>query len=206
FSRIAGLPKWVTVFQNSPGPLPLYLKDRRTNYWFETLPGQPKTLYFQFNLVVNSQTETFAQFLNRLFKFIDDNGIEKLIIDMRWNNGGNSLILQPLVNGLIRHDKLNQTRKLFVILGPYTFSAAINAAAGLNAKTNAIFVGEPTPTGPNFIAESNIINLPYSRLRVSISDLYWQNTWTMDTRVWLAPLLYVPVTFEAFKLKRDPAL
>ena len=45
-----------TVFQNSPGPLPLYLKDRRTTYWFETLPNEPKTRYFQFNLVVNSQT------------------------------------------------------------------------------------------------------------------------------------------------------
>jgi tetratricopeptide (TPR) repeat protein len=206
FSRIAGHPKWVTVFQNSPDPLPLYLKDRRSPYWFETLRDQPKTLYFQFNLVVNSQTETLQQFLDRLFKFIDENQIDKLIIDMRWNNGGNTLLLQPLINGLIRHDKLNQTGKLFVIIGRYTFSAAINAAASINANTNAIFVGEPTPTGPNFVGESNIITLPYSKLRVSISDLYWQNTWTMDTRTWLAPLLYVPVTFEAYKSKRDPAL
>ena len=206
FSRIAGHPQWVTVFQNSPGPLPLYLKDRRTNYWFETLPGQPKTLYFQFNLVVNSQPETLAQFTDRLFKYIDDNEIEKLIIDMRWNNGGNTLLLQPLINGLIRHDKINRTGKLFVIIGRYTFSAAINAAGSLDANTNAIFVGEPTPTGPNFVGESNIITLPYSRLRVSISDLYWQNSWTMDTRVWFAPLLYVPVTFADFKSKRDPAL
>jgi hypothetical protein len=206
FSRIAGHPTWVTVFQNSPDPLPLYLKDRRSPYWFETLRDQPKTLYFQFNLVVNSQTETLQQFLDRLFKFIDENQIDKLIIDMRWNNGGNTLLLQPLINGLIRHDKLNQTGKLFVIIGRYTFSAAINAAASINANTNAIFVGEPTPTGPNFVGESNIITLPYSKLRVSISDLYWQNTWTMDTRTWLAPLLYVPVTFEAYKSKRDPAL
>jgi tetratricopeptide (TPR) repeat protein len=206
FSRIAGHPKWVTVFQNSTEPLPLYLKDRRTPYWFETLPGQPETLYFQFNLVVNSQTETLQQFLDRLFKFIDDRGIEKLIIDMRWNNGGNTLLMQPLINGLIQREKLNQTGKLFVIVGRYTYSAAINVAAALNANTNAILVGEPTPTGPNFIGESNIITLPYSKLRVSISDLYWQNTWTMDTRTWLAPLLYVPVTFEAYKTKRDPAL
>jgi len=206
FSRIAGSPKWVTVFQNSPGPLPLYLKDRRTPYWFETLPDQPKTLYFQFNLVVNSPTETFQQFTDRLFKFIDDNAIDKLIIDMRWNNGGNTLLMRPLINGIIRHGRIDQTGKLFVIVGRFTFSAAINVAAALNANTNAILVGEPTPTGPNFIGESNIISLPYSRLRVSISDIYWQNTWTTDTRTWLAPLLYVPVSFDAFRAKRDPAL
>ena len=125
---------------------------------------------------------------------------------MRWNNGGNTLLMQPLINGLIRRDRLNQPGKLFVIIGRYTFSAAINVAASLNANTNAIFVGEPTPTGPNFTGESNIITLPYSRLSASISNLYWQNTWTMDTRPWIAPLLYVPVTFEAYKTKRDPAL
>jgi len=204
FSRITGMPGWVTVFKDSS--LPLYLKDRRTNYWFETLPDQPKTLYFQYNLVANAQNEPHQQFVDRLFKFIDDNAIEKLIIDMRWNNGGNTLLMQPLINGLIRRDRLNQPGKLFVIIGRYTFSAAINVAASLNANTNAIFVGEPTPTGPNFTGESNIITLPYSRLSASISNLYWQNTWTMDTRPWIAPLLYVPVTFEAYKTKRDPAL
>ena len=204
FSRISGMPGWVTVFKDSA--LPLYLKDRRTNYWFETLPDQPKTLYFQYNLVVNAQNEPHQQFVDRLFKFIDDNAIDKLIIDMRWNNGGNTLLMQPLINGLIRRDKLNQPGKLFVIIGRYTFSAAINVAASLNANTNAIFVGEPTPTGPNFTGESNVITLPYSRLAASISNLYWQNTWTMDTRPWIAPLLYVPVTFDAYKSRRDPAL
>lgn len=204
FSRITGMPDWVTVFKDAS--LPLYLKDRRTNYWFETLPDQPKTLYFQYNLVVNAQNEPHQQFVDRLFKFIDDNAIEKLIIDMRWNNGGNTLLMQPLINGLIRRDKLNQNGRLFVIIGRYTFSAAINVAASLNANTNAIFVGEPTPTGPNFTGESNIITLPYSRIAASISNLYWQNTWTMDTRPWIAPLLYVPVTYEAYKSRRDPAL
>ena len=204
FNRIRGMSSWITVFKDSS--LPLYLKNRGTNYWFETLPDQPKTLYFQYNLVVNMQTESHQQFLNRLFKFIDDNAIDKLIIDMRWNNGGNTLLMQPLINGVIARPKLNQTGKLFVIIGRYTYSAAINVAASLNWNTNAIFVGEPTPTGPNFTGESNVITLPYSRIAASISNLYWQNTWTVDTRPWIAPLLYVPVTFEAYKAKRDPAL
>lgn len=204
FSRIAGHPKWITAYEKTPGPMPLYLKDRRTNYWFEHLP-EKKTVYFQFNLVVNSSTEPLNAFVERLFKFVDEHDVEKLVIDMRWNNGGNALLLMPLINGFVR-SKVNRPGHLFVIVGRYTFSAAIPAAAWIERHTNAIFVGEPTPSGPNVIAESNIITLPYSRVRVSISDLYWQGSWPIDRRTWIAPLHFVPPSFEAFKAKRDPAL
>lgn len=202
FSRIFGHPKWITAY-NSVGSVPFHLKDRRAPYWFEPLPSDPKTLYFQFNLVGNTQTESFNAFVDRLFKFIDDIKIEKLIIDMRWNNGGNALLLPPLITGLVRRDKIDREGKLFVIVGRYTFSAATSAAALIEQNTNAIFVGEPTPSGPNYVGESNIITLPYSQVRVSISDNYWQHSWTGDTRTWIAPLLFVPHTFEAYKNKRD---
>jgi hypothetical protein len=205
FSRIAGHPKWITAYQTTPGPDPLYLKDRRTNYWFEHLPDK-KTVYFQFNLVVNNSSEPLNVFLERLFKFVDEHDIEKLIIDMRWNNGGNALMLMPLINGLVRTEKINRTGHLFVIESRYTFSAAIPAAAWIERHTNAIFVGEPTPSGPNVIAESNIITLPYSRTSVSISDFFWQGSWPNDRRTWIAPLHFVPPSFEAYKAKRDPAL
>jgi tetratricopeptide (TPR) repeat protein len=205
YSRIAGHPKWVTAFQMSPGPVPLYLKDRRTNYWFERLPDS-KTVYFQFNLVVNSPTETLDAFLERLFRFIEEQKIEKLIIDMRWNNGGNAFLVTPLIHGLIRAERINQRGNLFLLVGRYTYSAAINAASLVESNTNAILVGEPTPTGPNFIGESNILTLPYSQLRVSISDVYHQTTFSTDGRTWLAPLLFVPPSFEAYRTKRDAAL
>jgi hypothetical protein len=204
FSRIAGHPQWSTAYQMTPGPDPLYLKDRRTNYWFEHLPDK-KTVYFQFNLVVNSSTEPLNAFVERLLKFVDEHDIEKLIIDMRWNNGGNGTLLMPLINGLIR-SKVNRTGRLFVIVGKYTFSAAIPAAAWIEKHTNAIFVGEPTPSGPNVIAESNIITLPYSRTSVSISDFFWQGSWPNDRRTWIAPLHFIPPSFEAYRAKRDPAL
>lgn len=204
FDRIFGHPKWTQVYEKTPGPMPLYLKDRRTNYWFERLPNS-KTVYFQFNLVVNSPTESLSAFVERLFKFVDENDIDKLIIDMRWNNGGNAMMLMPLVNGLVR-SKVNRPGRLFVIVGRYTFSAAIPAAAWIERHTNAIFVGEPTPSGPNVIAESNIITLPYSRVPVSISDFFWQGSWPNDRRAWIAPLHFVPPSFDAFKAKRDPAL
>lgn len=204
FNRFEGEPSWASVLAQTPAPPPLYLKDRRTNYWFEELPG--KVLYFQFNLVVNGQNESFSAYVDRLFKYIDEHRIERLIIDMRWNNGGNALLLSPLINGLVSRDRLNRRGHLFALIGRYTFSAATVAASRIESDTNSLLVGEPMPTGPNFIGESNLVTLPYSRLRVSISDLYHQTTWSADSRRWIAPLLYVPVTFKAYKAKRDPAM
>ena len=205
YSRIAGHPSWVTLFQGSPGPLPSYLKDRRKNYWFETVPNT-KTVYFQFNLVVQDPAEPLNAFLERLLKYIDDQKIEKLIIDMRWNNGGNGRLAYPMLSFLTRAERINQPGKLFLIVGRYTFSAAPIVASVIESYTNAILVGEPTPTGPNFIGEDNFVSLPYSQLPVGISDAYHQTTWSTDTRRALTPLLLVPFSVEAYKTKRDPAL
>lgn len=48
--------------------------------------------------------------------------------------------------------------------------------------------------------------LPHSKLKVNVSDLYWKSSIPMDRRTWLAPELYAPPTFEAFRANRDPAM
>jgi hypothetical protein len=204
FNRITGLPHWVTAYEATEGPVPLYLKDRRKPYWFEQLP-ESKTVYFQFNSVSDTQEGTLADFVNGLFTFIEKQKIEKLIIDMRWNNGGNTKLLPPLIQSLIRSD-LNREGHLFVITGRYTFSAGMNAATMMEQNLDAVFVGEPTPSSPNFVGESNLITLPYSGVRATISDLMWQRSWPTDRRTWVAPLLYAPPTFETYRAKRDPAM
>src|SRR5262249_61709986 len=99
-----------------------------------------------------------------------------------------------------------QRGKLFVIIGRNTFSAAQCGVTHIERNTNAIFVGEPTGSSPNHVGESNVLNLPYSKMRASISDLYWQNSVAMDYRTWIAPQIYTPPTFAAFRADRDPAL
>jgi hypothetical protein len=205
FNRITGHPSWVTAFESSPGPDPLYLRKRRTPYWFEYLPGQ-RTVYFQFNSVTDDAAEPLETFVNRLFQFLDANPVEKLIIDMRWNNGGNTRLLSPLIYRMIGHPTLNRPGHLFAIVGRYTYSAGMNAATYMEQQTNVILVGEPTPSSPNFVGESNIQTLPYSGVRVSISDVFWQSSWPTDRRISLAPAIHVPPTFEAYRTKRDPAL
>jgi hypothetical protein len=196
---------WVSARANAPGPEPLYLKKRKAGYWFEYLPDS-KTVYFQYNRILDDPGESIEKFCARLFEFIDKNEVEKLVIDMRWNMGGNNLLNRPLVRGLIRCDKINHRGKLFVIVGRNTFSAAQCGATQIERYTEATFVGEPTGSSPNFVGESCMLELPCSKMLAFISDLYWQNSVAMDYRTWIGPQIYSPPTFAAFRAKRDPAM
>ncbi|MBA3785430.1 MAG: hypothetical protein H0X15_07810, partial [Acidobacteria bacterium] len=198
-------PEWVNLPQTLGTPVPLYLKNPSANYWFEYLPDN-KTVYFGFNSVRNDEKESLAAFSARLFKFVNENAVEKLVIDMRWNNGGNTFLLTPLVQGLIKTDKINKRGKLFVIIGRRTFSAAQNASTFFERYTNAMFVGEPTGASPNFVGEEDPFVLPYSKIAANVSHLYWQSAFPQDGRIWIAPQIYLPPTFEAYRTNRDAAL
>lgn len=201
----AASDSWITARKDAPKPDPLYLKNRTAPYWFEYL-ADSKTVYFQYNGVRNDPKEPLNKFCERLFQFINDNAVERLVIDMRWNGGGNNFLNQPLISNLMRCDKINQRGKLFVIVGRNTFSAAMCGAAQIERYTAAIFAGEPTGSSPNFVGETIAVNLPYSKMAGSISDLYWQNSVAMDYRVWIAPPVYAPPSFAAFRSNRDPAM
>lgn len=125
---------------------------------------------------------------------------------MRWNNGGNTVLGQPLLLGLIANKKVNQRGKLFVIIGRRTYSAAQNMATYFERYANATFVGEPTGSSPNFVGEEVPVTLPYSKVMANVSHLFWQSSWPHDQRIWLAPHVYVPPTFKDFRAGRDAAL
>ena len=205
YSFIAGAPNWVTVDSLNPSaPLPLSRRDLRSPYWFTFLPDT-RTVYFSFNSVVDAPGESLAQFATRLLRFVDSARADRLIIDLRANNGGNTRLLPPLTDG-IAASRVNRPGGLYVLIGPYTYSAAMNAAVLLERRTQATFVGEPTPSSPNWVGESNNFFLPNSRVTLSVSDVYWQTSWPFDQRKWLAPSVYLRPTLAMRRARRDAAL
>jgi hypothetical protein len=196
---------WISLPDTLPGPLPLYLRHCDVTYWFEHLPAH-RLVYFQLNGLGDGPGETLAAFCSRLFGFIDRQQAEALVIDLRWNGGGNTLLAQPLLHHLIGCDRISQPGGLFVIIGRGTFSAAQNTATAIERETNAIFAGEPSGSRPNFTGETATFQLPYSKAIANVSDLYWQTSWPVDDRPWIAPEIYLPPTFEAYRQNRDPVL
>jgi hypothetical protein len=195
---------WVGFFEATHREPPDYLKHPYDPYWFEYLGGQ-HTVYFQYTRV-SSERIPFDHFCDSLFDFIQSHEVDKLVLDLRLNNGGNTRLLPYLLTRIMAATKINKRGHFFVIIGRRTFSAAQNCATYLERFTQAVFVGEPTGSSPNFIGEELPFQLPYSKLMANVSDRYWQCSWPEDQREWLPPSYYIDPSFEDFAAGKDPDL
>ena len=146
--------------------LPLYLSNGKSNYWFEA-DKINKLVYLQYNKCREMEEYSFNSFTNDVMKKINETGAEKLVIDLRWNGGGNSTIMNPLIKIIEENKTINQDGSLFVILGKNTFSSAILNALDLKTKTKAILIGEPTGGKPNHYGE--VKSVKWSKLDLYLS-------------------------------------
>jgi Peptidase family S41 len=109
-----------------------------------------------------------------MWTLIDQAKPGKLIIDMRDNGGGDNTVGEAvLVRPVAARPDLNQKGRLFVLIGPLTFSAAMNNAAQFQDDTNATLVGETIGEKPNSYQEPRQFRLPNSHLTVRVSTRYY---------------------------------
>jgi len=197
-------PDWIDARDTALLPAPLWLRDPGNKFWFEYLPDS-KTVYVQFNQVGNKENETVAAFAKRLSGFVDANPVERLVLDLRLNRGGNGEFNRPLLLAIIRSTKVDQPGKLFTIIGRSTWSAAQFMVNELERYTNSIFVGEPTGGKVNSYGDSRKITLPNSGITVRVSTLWWQED-ERDHRQATEPQIPAELTFEDYFRNTDPAL
>ena len=110
---------------------------------------------------------TIRRFSKELFEFADARAVERLVLDLRHNAGGDNKKNKPLIDGIARWKSSNTKGRVFVLVGRMTFSAAMDAATRL--AHDAIFVGEPPRGRPNTVGDVETLVLPRSRLRVDYS-------------------------------------
>ena len=152
---------------------PLSWQQRAQIFWFDFMPDF-KTVYCRYDHCADDKNESVAQFADRLLKFIDRNGVQKLIVDLRRNGGGDSGLLRPLINGIKARQAINQKGRLVVLIGRTTFSSAMMNADELRHETNALLYGEPTGGKPNSFGEVKSFNLPNSGIKIQYSTKYWR--------------------------------
>jgi hypothetical protein len=155
----------------SAGFTPLWRQHMDRNYWF-TYIGSSRTLYFAYNVCAEQADLSFAQFNAQLWQTFDANPVDRLVIDLRNNSGGNSAVINPfLISGEARVDRFTATRPV-VIIGRRTFSSGILAAIVMR-QGPVYFVGEASGGSPNSYGNVLTLMLPNSRLNVSYSTKYF---------------------------------
>lgn len=187
------------------GNTPLWLKEPSSFRYMEYLP-QNKTLYVRHSVTLNDGDKTIAAFFNNMADFIDKNDVERLILDVRTNGGGNNTLNKPIITNIIKSTKINQKGKFFCVTGRRTFSAAQNLVNELDRYTEVIFVGEPTSENVNFYGDTKTETLQNSKLQASLSWLWWQNMDPRDKRKATYPALAVDMSFGDYQNNIDPVM
>lgn len=184
FSGLPRRPKLKTEKQ------PLFLSKSDDFYWYTLLP-EHNAIYVQFNLVAQKEEQSLKDFSIELRGQITQHKIQNLILDLRHNNGGDGSIVPPMLKTCLNFEAINPEGTIFVLAGRETFSAAQNLLTRITTYTNAIFVGEPSGSKPNFTGESGWFRLPNSGLMGIIASQYHQSSESEDDRKWIAP--HIPI-------------
>jgi hypothetical protein len=187
-----------------PHELPLHLQGPATNYW-NKYDAADHVLFFAYNACADDpRAGTFAQLAAGTLGFIDQpqHPVDRFVIDLRRNEGGNSQLIEPLIAGLAARPAL--AGRVFAIIGMHTFSSGVLAAMDLSRRLHARLVGGPTSGKPNAYGEIQMFELPRSHLRVQYSTkLFSFPDFPGDA---LSPDMPVTVTSADWFAGRDPAM
>jgi tetratricopeptide (TPR) repeat protein len=198
-------PGWVDACGSSKNPVPYWRQEGEKFRNMIYIP-ESKICYLRHSVNLNESDKTIAAYFREAYDFVQKNEVEKLVLDLRLNGGGNNQLNKPIVTGIIELKKINQKGKFFCIIGKRTFSAAQNLVNELERYTEVIFVGEPTSENVNFYGDTRTETLPNSGIRVFCSWLWWQNMDPRDHRKATLPHYSVEMSSKEYASNIDPVM
>lgn len=182
--------------------VPLYKQHKGEKYWYEYFPNE-KILYVNYNSASEMFEKPFKIFTDEVFKALSEEEVEKLVIDIRANQGGSDRVFSPFLKKL-KKSKWNHSDQLFVVMGRKTYSAGLNTVINLKKQTNATIIGENSGGQPNHYGDTRHFKLPNSKINVSYSTEYFKK-WDEDVES-LAPDVPIGVQFELEKQGKDSVM
>jgi hypothetical protein len=180
--------------------------------WFE----DSRSLYVQFRSNMDVGGARIAPFVASLEQRLQRDPPQNLILDLRFDTGGDNTQNRALMRSFA--DRV--PGRIFVLSGPYTFSAGIASAAALvhDSGGRAILVGEEVGDRTSWWSEHQMICLPHSGACFSRNVGLWDIVNgcagrdhcfgdQFDLRVpSLAPAVKAPLTSAAWRAGEDPAM
>ncbi|HZV84918.1 MAG TPA: hypothetical protein VFF48_08030, partial [Brevundimonas sp.] len=195
------------------GRQPLYLRDPDTPFRIESLPDL-NALYVQLRTNENERGQMNA-FHRALEARLQRERPGALIVDQRFNVGGNLDANRDFMQRL--PSRLPPGAKIFLIVGRYTFSAGLQAAAYLKEAggDRVIVVGEALGDRPRYWSEGERVCLPNSGVCVRYTELVRdfergcrgeRHCAAGPVVGGLVPDIRAPMTAAAYLAGRDPAM
>jgi hypothetical protein len=169
----SGSGQWVVAPDPAFVPAPLWRQRTREAYWFAPADGG-RALYFAYNRCAEDPARPMQAFIGELCTALAAPGVERLVLDLRHNSGGNSAVLSAFLPQLAAHPRLAEPGALRVLIGAATYSSGMMNAYQLRDEVRARLYGEPTGGKPNSYGELRTFALPRSGLDVYYSTKYFR--------------------------------
>lgn len=178
---------------------------RLASFSWRPLPGSP-TAYVAFNqYLVRRPRGEFGALTREAFGRMDAAAMDRVVLDLRWNGGGDFTRGREFVLAEIRQrDRWMKPGALYVLIGRRTFSAAMVNAVDFKIAAGAILVGEPTGARPNSYSETGFFTLPGLGTQGSVSICRY-DLWPRDVPG-VPPDRLIPPTWADHRDGRDAAL
>jgi hypothetical protein len=196
-------------------PLPLYQQQPDTLYRAQRLAALD-ALYVQLRSNMDEDGQQFVPFLESTLADARASPPRNLVLDLRFDVGGDISLSRQYLRQLVGL----ASERVYVLVGPYTFSAGLvsAAAAAHDGGGRATIVGEQAGDRLRFWSEGARACLPNSRYCLRRTDGLWDlvrgcksepNCYgdPFDATIGsLRPRLLAPLTAAAWLAGRDPAM
>jgi hypothetical protein len=196
---------------------PMYLRDDDEPFRMVQLVTLD-ALYVQFraNSTADAGGRDIGAFVKRVREELAATRPAYLVLDLRFDIGGDIDQTRELARLMAK----SVPGRIFILTGPYTFSAGIVMAAAVkhDARERAVIVGEPVGDRLRFWSEGTHVCMPHSKYCLHASDGLWDLTRgcakepacygdRLDARVdSLAPDIAAPLTSRDWLSGRDSAM
>lgn len=162
---------WVSLLHKDQN-LPLYLQESERLHLLRNIPAH-NAIYLRMNASFSDKFSTIESIKNDALERISLNQTKNIIVDFRHNRGGDYTKVLPLVEAF--SNAVPSEGKIYLIVGPNTFSAGIIAGSQFKryVPEKLLVVGSEVGDKLRFKAEGFYPTLPNSKIQ-----LYLTKGWT----------------------------
>jgi hypothetical protein len=204
---------WISAYKNLPSKAfltpdatrPPHLISRGI-FVSQALPKKD-AYYIQVNAVEDGHDEGLVAFFRHALKEVDGQKPRNLILDLRYNFGGDGSLVPAIVGEFLARKNDKAWKNLYVLTGRRTYSAAVLwVGTFLKYVAPVTLIGEPPGSPLNTFGDTNAFYFKKVGIRLYVSYERHEQGKSTDLSEYIPIDVPAPFSFADYAAGRDPAV
>jgi len=162
-----------------------------------------QALYFRFASCREDPNYPIKKLLEDVKNILNSNP-QRIIIDLRNNQGGDSDVILPVLDQFEKYINDKPNKKVFTLINRRTFSSGVYDILEIERRMKTVLVGQPTGQGMNHFGCVKLFRLPNTKVEIHYSSKYYK-FYNNDLHI-VPPDVYIEPELEDYKQGNDIVL